>query len=243
MEGTLVLVAEDHPVNRTLLTRLLDRLGYASVTAQDGREALQKWRAGGFGAVVTDCNMPEMDGYDLARAIRAAEAKQGRPRMPIVACTANTVAGELQKCIEAGMDDLVAKPIELQSLATVMGNWLPLPAGGEGPPLSASSLAEVSGGDVLMEREILADFRAANDDDIDALRQALERRDLAHVVATSHRVKGACRTVGAVALADVCERIESAARRNNWQGVAAERDALEREFERLNAWLLEQATG
>jgi len=236
-EGTLVLIAEDHPTNRSVLTRQLNLLGYASVAAQDGREALGKWRAGGFAAIVTDCNMPEMDGYDLARAVRKAEA--GGRRVPIIACTANALAEESQKCTEAGMDDFVSKPVELEGLARVMERWLPLPSATDAAaaPFNPSSLAEVSGGDPAMEREILADFRAASRADMVSLRQAMERRDIALVTKTSHRVKGACLTVGAAALAGVCERIETAGRKNSWNAIASEQGALEREFDKLEKWL------
>ena len=124
-----MLIAEDHPTNRTLLTRLLNVLGYATVAAENGREALQVWDAGGIAAIVTDCNMPEMDGYELARAVRAEEQGSGQGRTPIVACTANALADELTRCTAAGMDDLLAKPVELERLARVMGQWLPLPSG------------------------------------------------------------------------------------------------------------------
>src|SRR5579885_583985 len=166
--------------------------------------------------------MPEMYCYELARAIRARE--KGARRIPIVACTANAGAAESSRCIEAGMDDFVAKPVELDSLAKVMERWLPLPQSAEAgimqqpsrdradepdAPVDRASLAQVSGGDAVMEREILADFRSANDADLEALRAALGRRDLAQVVKAAHRAKGACRTVGAAALAEVCERIEA----------------------------------
>ena len=88
-----------------------------------------------------------------------------------------------------------------------------------------------------MEREILADFKTANDADMSALRSALAERDVAKVTHASHRVKGACKMVGALALAGVCERMERAGRRNSWQDVALEQAALEQEFERLNTWL------
>ena len=235
-EGTLVLIVEDHSTNRIVLARLLGLLGYATVAAEDGRKGLEMWQAGGVAAIVTDCNMPEMDGYDLARAVRAREA--GGARTPIIACTANALAEELQRCTAAGMDDFVAKPVELGPLAKAMERWLPLPAGAGGTPVDAASLADVSGGDAEMEREILADFRAANRADMAQLRDALAGRDIAAVARTAHRVKGACRTIGAAALAEVCEHVEAAARRKDWQGVAAEQSALEREFERLDAWLM-----
>ncbi|MGH8746138.1 MAG: PAS domain S-box protein [Burkholderiales bacterium] len=248
-EGTLVLIAEDHPTNRNLLTRLLGLLGYAAEAAENGREAFEKWKSARYGAILTDCNMPDMDGYELVRAIRAGESGGGS-RIPIIACTANALAGEADRCIEAGMDDFVAKPIELAALARAMDRWLPLPGGGKraapraagsadgsGAPIDRSILAAITGGDTAMEREILADFKAANDADMSALRDALAAGDIAQVTRASHRVKGACKMVGAMALAGVCERMEKAGRRNSWQDVALEQTALERELGRLNAWL------
>jgi HPt (histidine-containing phosphotransfer) domain-containing protein len=150
------------------------------------------------------------------------------------------------------MDDFLAKPVALAALARAWEGWLPLaqpsspaalaaaPPGRPraDAPLDRTSLALITGGDAAMEREILADFRATNDGDVAALREALARRDLAQVASAAHRVKGACRTVGAGALAAVCERMESAGRRNDWAGAAAEEEALARELERLNAWLV-----
>ena len=89
-----------------------------------------------------------------------------------------------------------------------------------------------------MEREILLEFRVANEADVVMLQNVLANRDIAQVTRASHRVKGACRMVGATRLADVCDRIESAGRTGDWDAIAAEAHALEREFERLNAWLL-----
>jgi HPt (histidine-containing phosphotransfer) domain-containing protein len=100
-----------------------------------------------------------------------------------------------------------------------------------------ASLAQVSGNDAGLERQILADFRTANDADMVALREALERRDVEQVTHASHRIKGACRMVGATALSDVCERMEKAGRKNDWNAIAGERAVLEAEFERLNHWL------
>src|SRR5207253_5726057 len=103
LKRALVLVVDDHPVNRMLLVKQLAKLGYAAETASDGVEAVSKLVTGGVGAVITDCNMPEMDGYELARNIRAREVRNGAERMPIIACTANALAGEAANCFAAGM--------------------------------------------------------------------------------------------------------------------------------------------
>jgi signal transduction histidine kinase/ActR/RegA family two-component response regulator len=128
-EGTLVLLADDHSINRTLLLRQLNLLGYAAKTAENGRQALEQWHAGGFAAVITDCSMPEMDGYDLARHIRGIERSRGdKKRTPVIACTANALTGDAEACLEAGMDDFIPKPVGLDYLAKVMDRWLPLVA-------------------------------------------------------------------------------------------------------------------
>ena len=134
-EGTLLLVADDHATNRVLLLRQLDLLGYAAETAEDGRKALERWHAGGIAAVITDCNMPEMDGYEFTRTLRGIEESRGikagdRKRTPVIACTANALSGDAEACLKAGMDDFVPKPVELDKLASVMDRWLPVSGGG-----------------------------------------------------------------------------------------------------------------
>jgi CheY-like chemotaxis protein/HPt (histidine-containing phosphotransfer) domain-containing protein len=243
---------DDHPTNRALLKRQLNTLGYAVETAENGVEALRMWKSGRFAIVITDCHMPEMDGYDLARSIRNAEAGNGAARIPIVACTANVLAGEAENCYAAGMDSYVAKPVEMKALAETLDRWLPLPGAGQlqdaspqparapGPadaPIDRSALAEITGGDAAMERDILLDFRGTNDGDAAMLKEALDKHDIALATRASHRIKGASRTIGAISLADVCERIERAGRANDWNTVSSHREAFWRELERLNAWL------
>ena len=127
-EGTLVLAVDDHPINRMVLQRQLASIGYASEVAEHGREALELWRSGRYGLVVTDCHMPELDGYALTRAIRAEETARKLPRVPIIAFTANAMAGEAETCLAAGMDDYLAKPVQLAELAAKVDAWLPLRA-------------------------------------------------------------------------------------------------------------------
>ncbi|PWC84004.1 histidine kinase [Azospirillum sp. TSH100] len=131
--GRLILVAEDHPTNRQVIQRQLTLLGHVMETAEDGVQALELWRAGGHGLLLTDCQMPEMDGMELARSIRAAEAAakgaaEG-PRLPIVAITANATENEAQLCLLSGMDDTLAKPVSLADLRRVVDRFLPPPDG------------------------------------------------------------------------------------------------------------------
>lgn len=104
-------------------------------------------------------------------------------------------------------------------------------------PIDRTELAEISGGDRSIERQMLAVFRRANDADVAALRQALAKRDVATVIRSSHRVKGAGRMVGARALASICEKIERAGHAGDWDAVAAQGEALDRELDRVYACL------
>jgi CheY-like chemotaxis protein len=233
-EGTLLLLVDDHPTNRMILLRQVNLLGYAAELAVNGLEALDKWRSGRFAMVITDCEMPEMDGYELARNIRAAEALGGRERMPILACTAYVVVGEAQKCRAAGMDDYLSKPVDLKALAARLAKWLPLPPAAS--PVDAALLAEVCSHDPAEEDELLARFRTYNTEDAGNLRRACTRGDLPQVAQLSHRMVGAGRTVGATDFADACAALERAARAADATAVAAGTAAFEREIVRLDTF-------
>jgi|GEM_PF-2246604 len=114
---TLALLADDRPTNRAILVRQVHALGYAAESAIDGLEALAMWKSGRFGFLVTDVNMPGLDGYELARSIRGLEASAGAKRFPILACTANVMACELEVCPAAGLDDYTARPVGLREPA------------------------------------------------------------------------------------------------------------------------------
>jgi CheY-like chemotaxis protein/HPt (histidine-containing phosphotransfer) domain-containing protein len=231
-EGTLALLADDHPTNRSLIVRQINLLGYAAESAENGVVALEKWKSGRFGILITDCNMPEMNGYELTRRIRALEATNGDKRIPIIACTANALGGEAEICFAAGMDDYLAKPVQLNELSKKLDQWLPIarPAA----PLDRSALASLTGGDVAAEREILMDFRRVNEEDAAMLKRAVDQSNSLEVTTASHRIKGASKMIGALGLAAVCERLERASRADDWLEVRANMGAFEHELERLN---------
>ena len=107
----------------------------------DGAEAFRKWKSGRYSLVLTDCNMPEMSGYDLARAIRQAEDAGKHERCPILACTAAAMSDEVLHCIEAGMDAYLVKPMDLNTLMKELTRWLPGGAGGDGVAIGQWSSA------------------------------------------------------------------------------------------------------
>ncbi len=122
----LVLLVDDNLINRQVLMGQLNSLGYSAESAEDGFVAMEKWKSGRFNMVITDCQMPEMDGYELTRRIRLLESSNGSTRTPIVACTANALVGEEQTCLAAGMDDYLAKPFDLSRLRETLDRWLPI---------------------------------------------------------------------------------------------------------------------
>ncbi len=247
-EGSLLLLVDDHPINRMVLQKQAARLGYASEVAEDGVQALERWSTGRFAAIVTDVHMPNVNGYELARRIREGEARNGHARTPIIACTANALAGEASKCFAAGMDDYLAKPIELKALGTKLARWVPIPHAAsfqparkraqdtEAAPIDAASLGELSGGDAALEREILQRFVRQNAEDAHALEQAVAGGDLERVSEASHRIKGAGRTVGAAPLAEAAAGIEASAKAGDWSGVRRAMPHFRRELERLEGY-------
>jgi PAS domain S-box-containing protein len=118
-----VLVAEDAPINQLLARRVLERLGFSHELANTGREAVELFQRERFDLVLMDCMMPEMDGYEATRAIRRLEAVTGR-HIPIIAMTANALAGARERCLASGMDDYLAKPANPRQLKRMLQKWL-----------------------------------------------------------------------------------------------------------------------
>jgi signal transduction histidine kinase/CheY-like chemotaxis protein/HPt (histidine-containing phosphotransfer) domain-containing protein len=122
-EGVMLLVAEDDEINRRVISRQLDLLGYAADMAVDGEQALDMWRTKPYTLVLTDLHMPRRDGYELAQAIRAEEAQDARARVPIVALTANAITGEANRAKALGIDDYLTKPLKLNLLEQALMQW------------------------------------------------------------------------------------------------------------------------
>jgi len=125
-DAPLVLVVEDSPVNRLVAAHVLERCGFRSHVVNDGREALQALATQRYDAVLMDCQMPDIDGYEATRELRRREGSAGHT--PVIAMTAHAMTGDRAKCIEAGMDDYITKPVRSQTLAEVLRRWIEDPA-------------------------------------------------------------------------------------------------------------------
>jgi PAS domain S-box-containing protein len=238
--GSKLLIVDDHPVNLAMLKRQLKVLGLEADTAASGTEALAKWRGEGHSLVITDVQMPEMDGYAVARAIRAEQHGERKPT--IVAFTANTHREALDRCLDAGMDDYLTKPTELVTLRDKLARWLGAEAGLRTPTherrepapravvIDRERLQELVGGPEGLAA-VLAEVEAGARTDIAALQAALEASDAAAIRSAAHRIKGGALNLGARELAAAAVRVERSA-----QGAGApDADGVQSLIEELEA--------
>lgn len=232
-----ILVAEDNPANQAVLRMQLEVLGHVADIAPDGAAALAKWRSGGHDLILADRNMPGMDGIDLTRAIRASERSSGS-HVPIIAITAANHAGELSLCLEAGMDDALAKPIELDQLRALLDRWLPRGqtsaestvggTGDTGAILDAGYLERIVGHvEPGQLRELVDLFTATAHADLPECRRLLDAGDGRGLGLAMHRLKSSARMVGALRFAALAERLEAAAIDGAPEQLRAQLDALE----------------
>ena len=221
-EGPRVLVVEDHPVNREVLVLQLKLLGIAADIAENGADALEAWARGRYSAVLADVHMPHMDGHELARRLRAAEANHGAVRTPIVAVTANAMKAEEERCLASGMDAYLAKPVSIAQLRATLERWLPIqeetsigdPAHQKEPSaaIDRNVLAAWLGEDRAAIDSLLGRFRETA---IDAEREidvASRTGDLTKLTAVAHKLKGAAQAVGATGVGAAAAALEQAAK-------------------------------
>lgn len=249
-ERSLVLLADDHPTNRMVIARQLALAGYASESAEDGLQALERWRSGRYALLLSDVHMPGLDGYALARAIREAEQSQGLARTPIVALTASALKGEAERCLAAGMDDYLSKPVSVPVLATCLQRWLPhtRPADGYGAradataalpqldrarALDAEVLGALTGGSAAEAIGLLEEFLAATAQDLSALHAARDGGDAIALTRQAHKIKGAARMVGATELAQAAGELEAAGRQDDWPAILPLAAALDSAVQHL----------
>ena len=246
--GRLILVAEDDGTNQKVILRQLALLGFAAEVASDGRQALELWRSGDYGLVLTDLHMPSMDGYELTAAIRAQE-QDGR-RVPIAALTATALKGESERCVAAGMDKYLTKPLQLADLRKALDElFLPLPQPAQPPTGEAlaaatavavdiSVLEELVGNDPAVIFDLLQGFQDSAGRSAEVLKAACDVGDMPTIIEQAHRLKSSARTVGALVLGALCEEIETAGKAGASDTLARLLPVFERESDAVNAYLV-----
>jgi two-component system, sensor histidine kinase and response regulator len=234
-QGTVLLV-DDHPINRRLGCVLLGKLGVEVVEAADGRQALDLCAGRSFDLVLMDCMMPVMDGYMAAAALRRQEEGTSH-RMPVIALTANSAPEDRERCLAAGMDDFLPKPLRDEDLVQLLARLLPVAppaamvdvssATAQGPsqpsavpiidPTTRAMLEGMPGSrpDINLFRELIELFRGEFQARFDGLVEAMMGEDAARVRQLAHALRGSCMSIGLSALGTVLERVESAARKGD----------------------------
>jgi CheY-like chemotaxis protein/HPt (histidine-containing phosphotransfer) domain-containing protein len=218
----LILVVDDHPTNRHLLVQQLEWLGYACEACANGHTALERYqarlRAGNpYALTITDCQMPEMDGYELARQMRRNEAGTLRKTV-LIAFTANTMRGVSELCESCGFDDLLTKPINLATLKAKLDRWLPLPQGRAVVPAVETQAVSLAT-QVTLTPELQAEFCSAHEEDLNLLGRGVEMRDVLAISRGAHRIRGAARMVGAQGVGQAATHLQRAARAENWRQI------------------------
>jgi CheY-like chemotaxis protein len=203
--GHRVLLAEDHPINREVITRQLAKLGYACEWVPDGQEAWERLSAPGaaYALLLTDCHMPRLDGYELTQRLRSREQALGLARLPIVALTANALQGEAERCLALGMDAYLSKPLQLEALGRTLGEVLadrprlaPAPSGGDADGRGAAQpyaqLMQLCNGNAAKVAKLVGLFVTTTEEDVKAMDRASEAGDPASLQKMAHRLCSAC---------------------------------------------------
>ena len=226
-----ILLAEDNEINQEVASEMLASLGYQCVRARTGREALTMVQNGAAELVLMDCQMPEMDGYEATRLIRLWEqqsAPAGHRHLPIVALTAHAMIGDRARCLEAGMDDYLTKPLEPGELAKTLAHWMPraamvVPVSDPAPAEISQASAANSGidfpnllhrcmGKQDLAKRLIQKFQTQAGTDLVDLAAAIQAQDVIRVRMVAHRLKGAAANVSAEAVRETATQLENLGR-------------------------------
>lgn len=251
----LILLAEDHPLNQKVALLLLDRMGFDVHVVNNGIEAVEAAKRGTYDAILMDCHMPELDGFDATKLIRQHEAGNGN-HVPIIAVTALAMAGDRERCLAAGMDDYVTKPIDRDLLHSKLVHWMnpgtisaiknwskvipifesafSLDSSKQDEPLNLSSFFDSYGEEAP---DLLVLFGHSSARLINEMKEALATEDAALIARLSHEIKGASWAVGADEMARLAVFLEQAACQQNWRVIQRTLIRLDHHFADVQQYL------
>ncbi|MBS3805794.1 MAG: response regulator [Oleiphilaceae bacterium] len=232
-----VLVAEDNPVNQDVVRMQLTHLDVEPCIVSDGRSALARLVKEDFDVLLTDCHMPDMDGFELTRRIRERELAEGSPTLAIVALTANATRGEDKRCRDAGMNDYLAKPSSIAGLRETLLKWRPKQQEGGIPSTAAMDLTQLDaivGANPALHVEIVTGYLADAPEQLDDIGESLKAQDQSNALLLAHSLKSASRVLGADFVANACARLEEHLQQHPQSSQAGiVYTELKKEFDRL----------
>lgn len=256
--ASLILVAEDNPVNQKVALLQLKNLGFNGHAVANGQEAVDAVLSGKYALVLMDCQMPEMDGLLATKEIRKYELQHGR-HIPVIAMTAHALDGDRERCISAGMDDYISKPVDSKKLKTVLARWLSpteptapiLPVEYESfqerreadiplhtiseDPLNIARLQRTCGDEVA--QEILKVYLSTAETLFEAIEIERNKRDARAVESLAHQLQGSSSAIGAAEMVRLARRLEDMAASNNWAQVKILCEGLKWSFRRLSRYV------
>lgn len=237
-----VLIVEDNLVNLNVVRKMLLRLGLTCDVARNGAQALAACDKASYDLLLMDCQMPGMDGYEATRSLRLREATRGLARVPIVAMTANAMEGDRERCLDAGMDDYLSKPVRPATLRMMLCQWLPQQLEIDAPqsvdrepvsfgygeaPAERTASTDLSSGLSLMDEQVIDELREIMEDEFVSLVQgfletapgqigdigsALAAGDRERMILPAHSLKSGSANLGAIRLSECARQLEQAAR-------------------------------
>lgn len=233
-----ILIAEDNVVNQKVVLRMLTELGFEAAAVCNGRDAVEKVKNDNFAAVLMDVQMPEMDGFTATKMIRGLD--DARKNTPVIAITAHALKGDREKCLEAGMNDYITKPINAKQLSTVLDSWVNLQVGLKSkrqPEVKIQEgvfdlqrFTEMSLGDVSFQRELLMDYFEDLEQRLEKLSEQFEKKDLENVMKEVHTIKGSSFSLGATRIGEEALGIELSAKSNDLESVSQRLQTLKNAF-------------
>ncbi len=252
-EKIKILVVEDNFTNQRVAGALLEKAGFRYATVDSGYEALHRMENELFDLVLMDCQMPGLDGYETTSLIRSPDVAVLRHDIPIIAMTANALEGDRDKCLEAGMNDYLSKPIEVTRLVSLVEKWLSLEKSGEDndqqtwqpgevplssvaadiPVFDESDYMRRNLGDRELAQDVINMFVESTPGYLSALQKQLDTRNTVGVRMQAHTIKGACATVGAELMRMTSQRVEQLAKSGELDSAALVAERLRFDYQRL----------
>jgi signal transduction histidine kinase/CheY-like chemotaxis protein/HPt (histidine-containing phosphotransfer) domain-containing protein len=214
-----ILVAEDNVVNQKVALRILEKLGFGADTVANGQEAVTALETIPYDLVLMDVQMPDMNGYEATRFIRDPRSRVLRHDIPIIAMTAHALKGDRDKCLEAGMNDYLSKPVTALALEEMLDRHLAASAPasvivpeldppGQTKPVHIQRIQAIADGDLIFERELIESFLSNTEEHLKALEAALHEGNGEEVERQAHTIKGSSANAGARGMQEIADRIE-----------------------------------